>query len=369
MTDKTLDLHALTGREIPTIKVEGAYDRVYDRCPDKPERLALRATAENAINRYAAVLAREAGKLIREAFGPDAHRAVFNRREEWAESDGSGVDINMDLLVVFDAAGEVLWYDREELSRTRLVMRRDEIEAYGGPVVPWLHGETKQAIEGLLEIAEDFADGYLSRCAGLVLGSTVIDGQEVPVVFDGDERELVIDDEIGRTVEVDSVSFDTLAEVLRRETAVIDGEDVDGLMDVIRVAVGAPPAREGLSVDAEKLRAWLTTWISEEYGHDLAWRPTPRRLVELVTAIDDGGLAGGAIELTPHLPAEADDRRIYATLTDDEAVIFSLDTRRGGRVCTIPQENRELRSDKRGVDAAVEAITYVVDLLNKAHGN
>ncbi|WP_328384318.1 hypothetical protein OHQ88_34275 (plasmid) [Micromonospora zamorensis] len=238
------DRRPLLDRRAPVLSIERPYDYVR---VDGTKRRDARDVAERATNRFASLTAVQVGELIRRVFGRTAERVLFERREG---SDGGVGDIHLDLLAVYDDE-QVLWYDPCGGMRGTLAVRdRDEIEAYGGPVLPELDADTQKAIEMLATVADDKGDGWFALTA-LVVGRTVRDGEMVDVVYDGDVCELDIAEEQRHAewvaqrrregVEVDSITFDRLAELLRRESAVLDPQDVDSLVATLRVGAGDTP--------------------------------------------------------------------------------------------------------------------------------
>ncbi len=193
MTDTT-DLRDLADRPRPVITIDGAYDLVYDT--DNPVREVLRDTMQATALQYATHLGATAAGLLRQAFGPAAHRAVFNRGE--CDDRRMGC-VHLDLLVVFDADARVIWYDRDDgwLSGGRLVAGRDELEAYGDPM-PALDDDTRQAIQNLAEKAAAAHGEYLSSTTLIVDRGVQDDGTPIDLHYDGDLYEMDIDDEPAR---------------------------------------------------------------------------------------------------------------------------------------------------------------------------
>lgn len=196
-------------RDSPVVDVEDAYKRVLPNGGDLlgDTRAVLDRMADKAAYQYARICAGEAAQLIRQAFGERAHRAVFDR--SLPDDDG----ITVDLLAVFDAADEVLWYDREDsdLDWSPFGRRTDEIEAHGGHVIPLLGEDTKNAIERLVELAESsHDDGYL-------------EGSELPGGYPSDPGD-------------DERDYDTDGQVLE----MLVQEELDGLH-----RVGGEPAFDG----------------------------------------------------------------------------------------------------------------------------
>lgn len=301
-------LRAFADRPTPVVEVEEPHRWRHDG-PDQPALTALHRMREQAANQYGTMHGAAAARLILEAFGPTAHRAVLDQREN---IDGGTA---MDLLAVFDADGEVLWYDSDDVQLWRSELARDwaEIEAYGGPVLPLLAEDTKTAIEELAEIAEASPeDGYFLLC-DLVIGRSGEGYDQLDTLYIGGTRELYLNEEIRPVAEIlgppaydgstgpqrrllnplerditvrvlrdvlnsgeppvvgmfpgdrevvaevgrvldprdgddgdegrtygGHISFERLAEVLRDETSVLDPDDVDNLMTVIRASAGTP---------------------------------------------------------------------------------------------------------------------------------
>ncbi|MEU7802683.1 hypothetical protein AB0B10_25825 [Micromonospora arborensis] len=305
MTDELTanDLRVLGEREIPLVFVDEPHQWRHDG-PFHPTCGTLHPLHEQVGNQYAALHAAGAATLIRQVFGPTAHRALIDVRN--TVDAGTAVD----LLIVFDVDGQVLWYDSADVQlwRSQIARDRAEIEAYGGPVLPCLDEETQTAIEQLAQIAEESpADGYF------LTGHLVIGRQDdgAALLYLGDVREVTLDDELWPPAEIlgtpaydgsltpqrrllaplerditvrvlrdlcrlgeqsgvwlgagdrevlasvataidprdgggddrahtGYISLDRLAEVLRDETAVLDPDDVPNLMETIRAAADTP---------------------------------------------------------------------------------------------------------------------------------
>jgi hypothetical protein len=260
MTETAIDLRALAEQDPPVIAVDQAYRLVYDT--DHPVRSVLRDMMHSAALQYANHLGVTAAELLDKAFGPSAYRAVFNRGDCRQPNC-----VHLDLLVVFDTAGEVLWYDRDDtgLRGSRLVAGRDEQEAYGQPL-PVLEDDTKQAIEALVEKAIAAHEEYLP---GTVLAvDRTADGRDL--LYDGDLCEMDISGEAAR---------------LHRNTGAAAGDDSTGpqrrllspherdvtvrvLRDLLLPEVLASPDVRIYSGDAEVLTEVARVLDPHEQGGD-----------------------------------------------------------------------------------------------------
>ncbi|MEU3458295.1 hypothetical protein ABZ671_32660 [Micromonospora sp. NPDC006766] len=358
MTPEELREHGL--RPSPVAEVEDPHKRVW---PDRGTlesdmREAADRMAEAASYQYATMSAGAAAQLIREAFGEKAHRAVFERGEMAGDA---GTYAN--LLVVYDADDDVLWYDRQriELSVTPFGRSADEIEAWGGHIIPQLAETTRTAIERLIVMAEDTnGDGYLVE-TGLetgtftdngkaedgdfqtggdvllelevqeeiddlhtvgghpasdgsqfpqrrllsplerditvrVLNDVLLAGEQTKVrLFPGDRGTLANvaatldprhnDDGERDRIHSGYISLDRLEMVLRRETSVIDPDDVANLMKTIRMVTTSPSAG-GDHPDSPA--------ASAQPGPDEA---TAQRLVQLAEDLD---IADDALDSLVH---------------------------------------------------------------------
>ncbi len=133
----------------PTLTIEGASALLHQ--PDSL-RETLRLHAEQVANQHATYCAAEAAGTLRLLFGEAAHRAVFERTTDSVD----GVDAN--LLLVYDADDNVIWYSREFLSGCEIVAARDG----AAEPMPDLDPDTLTYIEGLVEWAEEaHHEGYL----------------------------------------------------------------------------------------------------------------------------------------------------------------------------------------------------------------
>jgi hypothetical protein len=173
-------------RPIPIISVVIAPDVVHPGPGSVRHELAR--AAHQASRAYASNVVAAAAEILRQAFGPTAHQAVFEDRECDA-GDATCMHINLRLVTAED--GEVLWYD-EALFGTALVRARDEAEAYGGPVLARLDDETHQAIIDLVRLAE------LAVPGGYLPPEVLILDPDSGEIYDGETWLMDISEEIGR---------------------------------------------------------------------------------------------------------------------------------------------------------------------------
>lgn len=142
----------------------------------------IQAAAVNAANRaqniYASIMAGNAATLIRRALGADAHRALFNLMER-----DNGYD-SADLIVVYNAAGQVVWHDDLDLNLDELGVAAPQPKA--------LDDTVRTAVESCIELADyrGMADGWFTR-VDLVTTTGGYDG-------DGEVAELYVGEEIER---------------------------------------------------------------------------------------------------------------------------------------------------------------------------
>ncbi len=359
MTDTAANLRALADRPTPKLTLDHPWNPVEH--PDAATTTDWRAT-DAASNRYATRRAAAAAQMLRTLF-PAAHRVVFERTEE------SDSVVRVDLLTIRTTAGTLIWYD-DTFAKHPDAVALAEAEAHGGSVRPRIDAATRGAIEELIADAEDTGRGYFSSADE----APHPDAKNTEVFPPGDLRELVIADELAAlaTLRVDSIDLDRLADLLRRETAVIDPADVDALMATIRQAAGA--AQDGIipavTVDADALRAWLSDPDGPGGQYQVTapgWEPRMDNVADLVDALgaDDSPLAHQAWRLSPDLT------QTFTHRIGGGAYVFGADAASGGRIVTLPQDDRHLpaRGPRTGPDAAIEALTYLAALLDRAHGH
>jgi hypothetical protein len=354
--DATGDWRVLADRPTPTLKLDDAWRVLTD--PDAATAADWRARVA-ASSRYATRRAATAAQMLRALF-PAAHRVVFDLVDEF------GSETRVDLLAIRDAAGGLLWH-ADAPARQPDPVAAVGAEAPCGPVLPRIDERAREAIEELIADAEETADGFFRRTddepyPGRTRRGLLDVGQH--------PHELVVPDALdaAQRLTVDSIDLDRLADLLRGETSVIDPDDVDALMAVIRAAAGAADddTRPAVVVDRQRLAAWLAEdHVAAEYAIDEGWFASAASVAELVTALadDPAELAELGWQMHPHLTG------IHASRSDtdvEDAVIFSADVAGGGRVCTLPQSDREVRGDLRGPGAALQALERVARLLGEA---
>ena len=169
-------------------------------------RETLRLHAQQVANQHATYCAAEAAGALRLLFGEAAHRAVFERTTDSVD----GVDAN--LLLVYDADDNVIWYSREFLSGCEIVAARDGADE----PMPDLDADTLTYIEGLVEWAEEaHHEGYLPDEA-LVINPS---GGKYASTYEGFTVHLFIDAELSSYVQ--AVGEPTQDGAKAREVAVL----------------------------------------------------------------------------------------------------------------------------------------------------
>jgi hypothetical protein len=353
--DGTRDRRASDERPIPTVKLDDAWRLLTD--PDAATTADWRARVA-AGRRYATRRAATAAQVLRALF-PAAHRVVFDLVDEF------GRETRVDLLAIRDTAGGLLWHADAPAQHPDTVTTADS-EASRGPVLARIDERTREAVEELIADAEETADGFFRRTEDEPYPGRTRRGL---LDVSQDPYELVVPDALDQAdrLTVDSIGLDRLADLLRRETSVVDPDDVDRLVAVIRAAAdAAEETRPAVVVDRQRLAAWLAEdHVAAEYAIDEGWFASAASVAELVTALadDPAGLAALGWQVHPDLTG------IYASRSDtdvEDAVIFSADVAGGGRVCTLPLSDRELCSDLRGPSAALQALERVARLLGAA---
>ncbi|MER5608214.1 hypothetical protein AB0F93_00390 [Micromonospora tulbaghiae] len=129
-----VDYRELNNRPVPVLHLA---DRAV-LAPEGTYRRQLRDDYEAALDRHATALMARGIEMLRKLFGPEAARAWFGCAE---------VDDVMTPIAVFDKDERVIWYDRDSpLLGSLVVAERDAVEAFGGPVVPWVSADSQWAV-------------------------------------------------------------------------------------------------------------------------------------------------------------------------------------------------------------------------------
>lgn len=203
------------------------------RVDNDPIRAAARLRAERSGNAFAALTAAKAADMLRRVL-PGAAEAIIER-DYTVQCECH----TMKLRLVRDHAGAALWYD-DAFDDHPDAIRRDELEAYGGPVLPTLDDETREAIEALAAAAQNWGSP-LERVDETLIEQH--DGIPTQVIYDGELHALRIDETLAVALPTaaspSTIGLDHLAAVLTRETSVIAAEDVDLLMNIVRAEASA----------------------------------------------------------------------------------------------------------------------------------
>lgn len=94
----------------------------------------------------------------------------------------------------------MLWYDPDsDFSSNPDAVRRCEIEAHGGPVLPVLDFDTREAIETLLATAEHWGRDWFAWTNETTWPGEH-NGEPIELHYDGDLRELIVPDALAATI-------------------------------------------------------------------------------------------------------------------------------------------------------------------------
>lgn len=266
---------------------------------------------DEAQKRHAEALRAIATRLILQLL-PAARTVVFGKDE-----DVHGVT-RIDLLAIRAGDGALLWYDPyTTFASFPEAAAFCESVAYGERRFITLDHDTQNAIESVLVAAYDTRPGFFDTA-----------------------------DEPGP----DGSPYDrNLLQVTIPEVAAYaDGKPMPAIV-----------------VDQALMRKWLAGGNAEDLTDDPYWRPTPSTVAELIDYMRDSAINYYDIgwQMNPNI---AD---VYASPSNtdtEDAVIVRADLAGGGRVCTLPITNRELRTKKRGVEAALESLVYVAAALSES---
>lgn len=224
MHDTPIDLRTLADRPAPVAALPDPWQDI--SITSDPVRAAALARARRAVDDLAALTLGRVADMLRRAL-PGAGDALIERTYR-----ASCTCHTMILRLVRDEAGAVLWRD-DDFDDHPDVVRRAELEAYGAPVLPVLAPATRDAIEALLADAIE------------PWGNPLPLADEPFVVEDGDLCRLRVGEAIAEAARVAaasvSVGLDVVAEVLARETSVVDPDDVDALLAALGAAAAASP--------------------------------------------------------------------------------------------------------------------------------
>ncbi|MDP9792592.1 hypothetical protein J2S43_001104 [Catenuloplanes nepalensis] len=233
----TDDLHALAKRPAPILALPQPWQEAHDR--GDAMRAAMLDRLERASAHYATLTAVKAADMLRRLL-PGAAHAVFEQ-DHAAECECTAHQ--MVLRLVRDETGAVLWYD-DTFRAHPDVVRRDELEAYGGPVLPYLDTDSQEAIQHLITVAQHW-DGPLIPTDEMLVEAR--HGTPVESIYDGDLYALPINEAITAATALiaappASVDLDRLAAVLAGAPHLIAAENTARLLDLVRADATAPSA-------------------------------------------------------------------------------------------------------------------------------
>jgi hypothetical protein len=193
-----------------------------------PVRLAAHHLARRSADTFAIRTAAKAADMLRRVL-PGAATAIIEE-----DHDADCECHRWRLRLVRDRAAAVLWYE-DPFDDHPDVVRRDELERAGGPVLPVLDVATREAIEDLVDTAQGWTPVLDSTD---VTVTDVHDGQQVAMVYEGDFYLLDVDAVLARAAALPdtpvSIDLDSLRDILARESSVLADEDVAPLMDLVR---------------------------------------------------------------------------------------------------------------------------------------
>ncbi|RKR88318.1 hypothetical protein BDK92_2629 [Micromonospora pisi] len=152
MTSTTIDLRTFTTRPRVAARLDNPH--VSSGLTVDPLRQAAKNAADTAAGRYATLEAGQAAEMLTKVF-PGAHRVAF-------EISYDDPEVAAKLRAVWDAERRMLWHcpSDGQIGAHPDAVTRAEAEAYGGPVMPDLDTDTRDAIEIRLELAEDYGRGF-----------------------------------------------------------------------------------------------------------------------------------------------------------------------------------------------------------------
>lgn len=265
---------------------------------------------------YADAVTCLAARMFRELL-PDAHTVVFNKDE-----DDNGTRIT--LVTIRNASGELMWHEEGPYLRFASypeAVALAELVAYGDRQYVEFGEETLKAIRSLLKDAYNTRPGHFE---------TTDEPHPDGSIYDGNLLKLVVPDEV-------------------------PAWEGDGPMPAV-------------VVNRQRMKRWLASdFVTFECSlDDDGWTPTTEAVEELVTLLHDDPECYYDLgwQMTPNLGGIV----ASPSNTDTEnAVIITALVIGGGRIATPPITNRELRTDKRGHEAALEALVYVAAVLSEAY--
>lgn len=200
------------------------------------------AIAAAAAERAFAIAAGRAARLVAAAL-PGATTLIFGYQydHDWFDAE---------LAAVRGPAGQLLWYGDALDGHAEAAA----LDAAGGPTTRDFDERTWAALGEVIAVPADLGRPLLRRCT--VAGT---DPGEQPALMVGlDVAAAVAAAE--HAAAPDSVSFERLAELLPRATAVLDPDDVPGLLDALCSAVGAEGHRSRQQRVVDELRTLLRDW-------------------------------------------------------------------------------------------------------------
>lgn len=201
-----------------------------------------RAIAAAATERALTIAAGRAARLVAAAL-PDATTLIFGYQydHDWLDAE---------LAAVRGPAGQLLWYGDALHGHTEAAA----LDAAGGPATRDFDERTWAALGEVITVPADLDRPLLRRCT--------VEGTDP-----GEHPTLMVSLDVAAAVAAaehaaapDGVSFERLAELLPRATAVLDPDDVPGLLEALRGAVGAQGHTSRQQRVVDELRTLLRDW-------------------------------------------------------------------------------------------------------------
>ncbi|GGM90033.1 hypothetical protein ACFFX1_49325 [Dactylosporangium sucinum] len=237
MSDTTTpNLRTLAERPAPVAALPTPWQEA--QIAGDPVRAAAHELAERSGSVFAALTAAKAADMLSRAL-PGAAQAIIER-----DYAATCTCHTMRLRLVRDDAGAVLWRCTAFAEHPDVV-RRDELEAYGGPVLPVLDEDTREAIESLAAAAQRWGSPLASADETF---TELHGGVREPVVYDGELYVLLVDEALAFAAAPPTgsaspaIALVRLATVLAGETGVIVAEDAASRPGVVHTEASAAAA-------------------------------------------------------------------------------------------------------------------------------